>query len=118
MQQNLWPTLVTHLAYGVDRELWKAIEGLREQVRVLKQQQEKDKRIRLNNQQRRTHKPKRPSSQDSSRDSFGRSPTERSQYRNGHREAWKFLPRNDDQFYTWSLMGIGLLDSSSLTSVS
>ncbi|MGE5297282.1 MAG: helix-turn-helix domain-containing protein, partial [Solirubrobacterales bacterium] len=52
MKQNLWPTLVTCLAYCVDRELWKAIDHLKEQVRVLKEQQEKDKRILLNDQQR------------------------------------------------------------------
>jgi len=40
------------LAYCVDKELWKAIEYLKEQVRVLKEQQEKDKRILLDNRQR------------------------------------------------------------------
>jgi hypothetical protein len=44
--------LVTYLAYCVDKELWKAIDYLKEQVRVLKEQQEKDKRILLNDQQR------------------------------------------------------------------
>jgi putative transposase len=52
MKQNLWLTLVTCLAYCVDKELWKAIEYLKEQVRVLKEQQEKDKRILLNDRQR------------------------------------------------------------------
>jgi len=52
MKENLWLTLVTCLAYCVDRELWKAIDYLKEQVRVLKEQQEKDKRILLNDQQR------------------------------------------------------------------
>ena len=52
MKENLWLTLVTCLAYCADRELWKAIEYLKEQVRVLKEQQEKDKRILLNNPQR------------------------------------------------------------------
>jgi len=52
MKQNLWLSLVTCLAYCVDRELWKAIDYLKEQVKVLKEQQEKDKRILLNNQQR------------------------------------------------------------------
>jgi prefoldin subunit 5 len=52
MKQNLWLTLVTCLAYCVDRELWKAINYLKEQVRVLKEQQEKDKRILLNDRQR------------------------------------------------------------------
>ena len=44
--------LVAHLAYCVDRELWKAIDYLKEQVRVLKEQQEEDKRILLNDHQR------------------------------------------------------------------
>jgi hypothetical protein len=35
MKQNRWLTLVTCPAYCVDRELWKAIEYLKEQVRVL-----------------------------------------------------------------------------------
>ncbi|MGE5293727.1 MAG: hypothetical protein ACM3VT_02770 [Solirubrobacterales bacterium] len=52
MKQNLWLTLVTCLAYCVDRELWKAINYLKEQVRVLKEQQEKHKRILLNDRQR------------------------------------------------------------------
>lgn len=52
MKLNLWLTLVTCLAYCVDRELWKAIDYLKEQVRVLKEQQEKDKRILLNDRQR------------------------------------------------------------------
>ena len=41
------------LAYCLDQELWKASEYLKEQVRVLKEQQEKDKRILLSNHQRR-----------------------------------------------------------------
>src|SRR5512136_2149930 len=53
MKQNLWLTLVACLAYWVDKELWKAIDYLKEQVRVLKEQQEKDKRILLGNHQRR-----------------------------------------------------------------
>ena len=52
MKENLWLTVVTYLAYCVDKELWKAIEYLKEQVRILKEQQEKDKRILLNDQQR------------------------------------------------------------------
>ena len=52
MKQNLWLALVTCLAYCLDQELWKAIEYLKEQVRVLKEQQEKDKRILLDNHQR------------------------------------------------------------------
>jgi hypothetical protein len=52
MKQDLWLTLVTCLAYCFDKELWKAIDYLKEQVRVLKEQQEKDKRILLDNHQR------------------------------------------------------------------
>jgi hypothetical protein len=52
MKQSLWLTLVTCLAYCVDKELWKAIDYLKEQVGVLKEQQEKNKRILLNDQQR------------------------------------------------------------------
>jgi hypothetical protein len=44
--------MVTCVGYCVDKELWKAIEYLKEQVRVLKQQREKDKRILLGNHQR------------------------------------------------------------------
>jgi len=47
MKQNPWLTLMTCLAYCVDKELWKAIEYLKEQVKVLKEQQEKDKRLLL-----------------------------------------------------------------------
>jgi len=53
MKQKVWLTLITCLAYGVDRELYKAIDYLREQVRVLIEQQERDKRILLDNHQRR-----------------------------------------------------------------
>ena len=53
MKQKVWLTLTTCLAYCVDRELYKAIDYLREQVRVLIEQQEKDKRILLDNHQRR-----------------------------------------------------------------
>jgi hypothetical protein len=52
MRQKLWITLITCLAYCIDRELWKAIEYLKEQVRVLKEQQEKDKPILLTDHQR------------------------------------------------------------------
>ena len=45
--------MLTCLAYCLDRELWKAIDYLKEQIRVLKEQQEKDKRILLSNHQRR-----------------------------------------------------------------
>ena len=53
MKQKLWITLVTYLAYCIDKELYKAIDYLREQVRVLVEQQEKhNKRILLTNSQR------------------------------------------------------------------
>jgi hypothetical protein len=35
MKENLWLTLVTCRAYCVDKELWKTIDYLKEQVRVL-----------------------------------------------------------------------------------
>jgi hypothetical protein len=43
---------VTCLAYCVDRGLWAAVEYLKEQERVLKEQQEEDKRILLDDRQR------------------------------------------------------------------
>ena len=43
---------MTCLTYCVDQELRKAIEYLKEQVGILKEQQEKDKRILLDNRQR------------------------------------------------------------------
>ena len=50
MKQKLWITLVTYVAYCIDKELYKAIDYLREQVRVLVEQQEKqNKRILLTN---------------------------------------------------------------------
>ncbi|MBN2139212.1 MAG: transposase [Sedimentisphaerales bacterium] len=53
MKQQLWITLATYLAYCIDKELYKAIDYLREQVRVLLEQQEKqNKRILLTNSQR------------------------------------------------------------------
>ena len=52
MKQKLWLTLITCLAYCVDKELWKAIDYLKEQIRVLQEQQERDKRILLCNHQR------------------------------------------------------------------
>ena len=53
MKQKLWITLATYLAYCIDKELYQAIDYLREQVRVLVEHQEKqDKRIRLTNSQR------------------------------------------------------------------
>lgn len=52
MKQHLRLTMMTCLAYCLDKELWKAIDDLKEQVRVLKEQQEKDKRILLNDRQK------------------------------------------------------------------
>ncbi|MHC4323870.1 MAG: integrase core domain-containing protein [Planctomycetota bacterium] len=53
MKQKLWLTLVTCLAYCIDEELYKAIDYLREQVRVLVEHQEKEvRRILLSNSQR------------------------------------------------------------------
>ena len=52
MKQHLWLTMMTCLAYYLDRELWKTIDYLKEQVRILKEQHEKDKRILLNDHQR------------------------------------------------------------------
>lgn len=43
----MWLAVVIGLAYCLDQELWKAIEYLKEQVRVLKEQQEKDNRALL-----------------------------------------------------------------------
>jgi hypothetical protein len=53
MRQKFWITLITCLAYCIDRELYRAIDYLKEQVRVLLEQQQKDKRILLNDTQRR-----------------------------------------------------------------
>jgi ribonucleotide monophosphatase NagD (HAD superfamily) len=53
MKQKLWLTLVGCIAYCIDKELYKAIDYLREQVRVLVEHQEKqNKRIILTNSQR------------------------------------------------------------------
>jgi len=53
MKQRLWLSLITCLAYCIDKELYKAIDYLREQVRVLVEHQEKQgKRIRLSHSQR------------------------------------------------------------------
>ncbi len=53
MKEKLWLTLITCLAYSIDKELYKAIDYLREQVRVLVEHQEKEnKRILLTNSQR------------------------------------------------------------------
>ena len=53
MKQKLWLTLITYLAYCIDNELYKAMDYLREQVRVLVEHQEKEnKRLLLTNNQR------------------------------------------------------------------
>jgi len=52
MKEKPCLTLVTCQASCLDKELWKAIDHLKEQVRVLKEQQEKGKRILLNDPQR------------------------------------------------------------------
>ncbi len=53
MKQKLWLTLVGCIAYCIDKELYKAIDYLREQVRVLVEHQEKqNKRIILTDHQR------------------------------------------------------------------
>ncbi len=54
MKQKLWLTLITGLAYCIDKELYKAIDYLKEQVRVLIEQQEtQNNRILLTDRQRR-----------------------------------------------------------------
>jgi hypothetical protein len=52
MKHKLWITIATYIAYCINKELYKAIEYLKAQVEVLIEQQEKDKRILLNNHQR------------------------------------------------------------------
>jgi len=53
MKPKIWLTLVGCIAYCIDKELYKAIDYLREQVRVLVEYQEKqNKRIMLTNSQR------------------------------------------------------------------
>ena len=53
MKPKFWITLATCLAWCIDRELYKAIDYLKEQVRVLVELQEKqDKQIRLSVSQR------------------------------------------------------------------
>ena len=41
MKQKMWITLATCLACCIDKEVYKAIDYLREQVRVLVEHQEK-----------------------------------------------------------------------------
>jgi len=53
MKQKLWITLITYLAYCIDKELYKAIDYLKTQAEVLIEHQEKqNKRILLTNVQR------------------------------------------------------------------
>ncbi|MGD8787326.1 MAG: integrase core domain-containing protein [Phycisphaerales bacterium] len=52
MRHKLWITLATYLASCIDKELYKAIDYLKEQVKVLKELQENERRILLNNHQR------------------------------------------------------------------
>lgn len=52
LQERLWRTRATCPAYGVDKELWKAIDHLKEPVRVLQEQPEKDQRILVNDPRR------------------------------------------------------------------
>jgi len=53
MSQKLWLTLITYLSYCIDKEQYKAIDYLKEQVRVLIEHQENNnKRILLTNRQR------------------------------------------------------------------
>jgi len=52
MKQKLWLTIITCLAYCIDKELYKVIEYLKEQVHILKELQKKDKRILLSDNQR------------------------------------------------------------------
>jgi hypothetical protein len=52
MKENLWLSVVTYLVYCIDDDLWKAIEYVQEQVWVLREQQEKDRCIRLDDRQR------------------------------------------------------------------
>lgn len=52
MKQKLWFTPITCLACCVDKGIWKAIDYLKEQVRVLQEHQEMDTRILPNNCQR------------------------------------------------------------------
>jgi transposase InsO family protein len=53
MKQQLWLTIITWLTYCIDQELYRAIDYLKEQVRVLIEQQEKqNRRILLTDRQR------------------------------------------------------------------
>ena len=53
MKQKLWLTLISCIAYCIDKELYKAVDYLKAQAEVLIEQQEKqNKRILLTNKQR------------------------------------------------------------------
>jgi len=53
MKQKLWITLITYIAYCIDKELYNSIDYLKTQVEVLVEHQEKQtKRIILTNSQR------------------------------------------------------------------
>ena len=53
MKQKIWLTLISCIAYCIDKELYKAIDYLKAQAEVLIEQQEKqNKRILLTNKQR------------------------------------------------------------------
>ncbi len=53
MKQKIWLTLISCIAYCIDKELYKAIDYLKVQVEVLIEQQEKqNKRVLLTNKQR------------------------------------------------------------------
>jgi len=53
MKQKLWLTLLTYLSCCINKELYNAIDYLREQVRVLVEQQERqNQRVLLTNGQR------------------------------------------------------------------
>ena len=47
MKQKLWLTMIACIAYCIDKELYKAIDYLREQVRVLLEHQEKQNKRKL-----------------------------------------------------------------------
>jgi hypothetical protein len=47
MKRNLWLAMVTCLAYFLGKELWKTLEYLKAQAKVLNEQQQKHKHILL-----------------------------------------------------------------------
>ena len=54
MKQKLWLTIITGLAYCIDKERYKAIDYLKEQVRMpIEQQETQNNRILLTDRQRR-----------------------------------------------------------------